>query len=82
MKVTNFDFIHNSCRGGRLSRFEKEHKAVEKEDFQSYPEKEKYKFVSSVARTERKDLWYQRDLMIEHFLKKGDFDCDFVFRVL
>ena len=70
MKVTNFGFIHNSCRGDRLPKSEKEYKTVEKEDFQGYPEKEKYKFVSSVARTERKDLRYQRDLMIEHFFKK------------
>ena len=66
-KVINFEIIHHQCRGDQLTKTEKEHKTVCRNDFKNYPKDEKNRVLSSIFRNIRDDLWVKRDLMIEYF---------------
>lgn len=50
-----------------MAKTKMECKTVTNKDFKSYPEKGKEKTMNCVTRTDRKDHWVQRHLMIEHF---------------
>ena len=73
-KVINVGFIHHQCRADPLNKSEKEHNTVVKEDFEKYLEREKEKTLAAVFCNKRDDLWVRRNLMIEHFFKKINFD--------
>ena len=66
-KVINFEIINHQCRGDPLTKTEKEHKTVCRNDFKNYAKDEKSKVLSSIFRNERDDLWIKRNLMTDYF---------------
>ena len=69
--ITNFDLIHNQCRGDKLNFSRKFYENI------SYAEVKKNlpgilekKFISSAIRSERKDLSFEKELIREHFCAK------------
>ena len=57
--------MHHQCRGTPLENSEKYYKNILKKDFKNYPSKEKMQALS--ARTDKSDLWIQRDPIMKHF---------------
>ena len=57
----NFDIIHNECRGGKMSKSLKEHKTVKGKDLIFYSNYKKKKVAECVRRTERKDIYSEKN---------------------
>ena len=74
-RVVNFDIIHFECRGDQLKYLYKHYKTVKQEELKNENnwkknKKEKNEALSGVFRkVKRADLWVQRNLMLEYFLK-------------
>ena len=69
--ITNFDLIHNHCRGDKLNFSRKFYENI------SYSEVKKNlpgilenKFISAAIKSERKDLSIEKELIREHFRVK------------
>ena len=59
--------MHHQSRGTTLENSEKYYKNILKKDFKNYPSKEKMQALSATARTDKSDLWIQRDPIMKHF---------------
>ena len=69
--VTNFDIIHNQCRGDKMEYSEKFYKTIFLKDVnKKLFEEDKKKFIESALRSERDDLNLERDLVIDFFKKE------------
>ena len=65
--IINFDIKHHRCRGDELINPVTYYKTIKKHDLNDFKKKEKEEPLAGVARGKRKDLWAQRDLMINYF---------------
>ena len=55
--VINFDMIHACCKGSLPTKSVRKYKTVRKEDFKSYPEKEKQESINSCTRVNKTDFF-------------------------
>ena len=67
--IINFDIKHHRCRGDELINPVTYYKTIKKHELNDFKKKEKEEPLAGVARGKRKDLWAQRDLMINYFKK-------------
>ena len=70
-KITNFDLIHNECRGSELL-FTREHYQTlynKKLNSEILDPKQKSSFISSAIRCHRDDVIVEKKIIDEHFLK-------------
>ena len=68
--VINFDIINHECRGGdSLSHDRKYYETIHKkklnEEIKS--DESKYRFISSALKSERKDVFIEKNIFSEHF---------------
>ena len=71
VKLTNFDLIHNECRGSELSFSKKHYQTLYKEKLNSeiIDSKQKSSFISSAIKCHRDDVIVEKKFIDEHFLK-------------
>ena len=76
--ITNFDLINNECRGDKLNYSRKFYETIFENDLnENLNSENKYNFCSSAIKSERKDLFLEKKVYINHFKedleKKGIF---------
>ena len=67
--ITNFDLIHNNCRGDKLQHSKKYYETISYEKLNKeliLKEDRKY-FISSAIKSERKDVFIEKEIFQEHF---------------
>ena len=68
--ITNFDKIHHECRGDELSFSKRYCETIFYDRLnQNIDQQNREKFISSAIRSERKDINFERKVMLEHFKK-------------
>ena len=66
--ITNFDLIHNECRGDKLQFSRKYYETVFKSDLEkNLKSKDSMNFCASGIRSERKDLYFEKKVYENHF---------------
>ena len=67
--VTNFDLIHNECRGDPLSNSREHYETIYKKKLNDEIKSEdlRYRFLSAAIRSERKDVSFEKSIFSEHF---------------
>ena len=69
-KIINFETIHKQARSEKISdKFFFKNQTITKKRTRLYPKKEQNKFLSSAFRTNRKDIYFQEEVINDHFLK-------------
>ena len=71
VKLSNFDLIHNKCRGSELSFSKKHYQTLYKEKLNSefIDSKQKSSFISLAIKCHRDDVIVEKRIIDEHFLK-------------
>ena len=70
--ITNFDLIHNDCRGDKLNFSRKFYETIFYNDVKQHlNEIDEEKFISEAIKSERFDLNIEKKLISEHFKKKS-----------
>ena len=65
--VTNFDLIHYNCRGDRLQHSEKFYKTIYSDQLEKLNSYQKSEFVSAGIKSERKDVYFEKRVLMQHF---------------
>ena len=67
--VTNFDLIHNECRGDELHFSRKHYETIAYKRFNEEitNKTNQEKFISSAIKSERKDIFIEKKIYDEHF---------------
>ena len=73
--ITNFDLIHNECRGDKLSHSRRFYETVFFDRMiENLSEEERRKFVASAIKSEREDLYLEKKVIAEHFKKREELE--------
>ena len=67
VNVTNFDIIHHQARGDPLKKDIKIYKTIYKKDLKQMPLDDKDAALAACCRSERKELYLEKDLRDEYF---------------
>ena len=67
VQVVNFDIIHHECRGDPLQGSYKEYQTINKKDMDNYSSNSKKKIVNSAIRADRKDVFIDKKVTLDHF---------------
>ena len=65
--ITNFDLIHNECRGDELSHSKKYETIYKKNINKEIDSDNRYRFISSAIRSQQKDVVIEKEIFSEHF---------------
>ena len=66
--ITNFDLIHHECRGDKLNFSRKFYETVFENDLKNnLNSKDRYDFLASGIKSERKDLFFEKKVYQDHF---------------
>ena len=67
--ITNFDLIHNECRGDKLNFSRRFYQTISLDELNKniLSHNQKQKFISSAIKSERNDLYIEKKLLREHF---------------
>ena len=67
--VSNFDLIHNECRGDPLSNSREHYETIYKKKLNDEIKSEdlRYRFLSTAIRSERKDVDFEKSIFKEHY---------------
>ena len=70
--ITNFDLIHNQCRGGELKHDRKYYETLFKEKLNSEIEEidQKNRFVLAAINSEQKDVYIEKQIYEDHYSRK------------
>ena len=70
--ITNFDLIHNQCRGDKLTHDRKFYETLFKEKLNSEINdiEQKDRFVSAAINSERKDVYIEKEIYKDQFSRK------------
>ena len=70
--ITNFDLIHNQCRGNELKHNRKYYETLFKEKLNSEIKEidQKNRFVSAAINSERKDVYIEKQIYKDHYSRK------------
>ena len=72
--ITNFDLIHNECRGDKLEYSKKFYQTVFSDQLKkNLKEKDRRNFCAYAIKSERKDLYFEKKVINEHFRDKLEF---------
>ena len=66
-QVVNFDIIHHECRRDPLQGSYKEYQTVNKKDMDNYSSNSKKKIVNSAICCDRKDVFIDKRVTLNHF---------------
>ena len=68
-EVVNFDIIHKFIRGEKTSEADlKNYQTVKYERVKRYPQEDKNDFLGAAFRSDRKDLYFDKEVIKSHFL--------------
>ena len=68
--ITNFDKIHHECRGDKLHFSKRHYETIFYNQLkQNIDEQNREKFISSAIRSKRKDINFEKKVILEHFNK-------------
>ena len=65
--INNFDLIHHKSRGDTLNFSEKFYKTVSISQLQQIDYPKSYQFIAAAIKSERDDVFLQKDVIKEHF---------------
>ena len=67
--ITNFDLIHQNCRGDPLKHTKKYYETIsyEKLNKEIISKEDRASFISSAIKSERKDVFIDKKIFKEHF---------------
>ena len=68
--ITNFDIINHECKGDKLENSKKYYETIFKETVDKEVqenEKKKTHFISEAIDSERKDVFFKKNVLTEHF---------------
>ena len=70
--ITNFDLIHNDCRGDELSFSKKHYETISyrRLNDEITNKNEKDRFISSGLKSERKDVYFEKKIFKEILIEK------------
>ena len=67
-KIVNFDIIHRQARGEKVpEELLKKHQTVEENKTKKYPKEQQKNFLTSAFRTDRPDIYFEKNVVINHF---------------
>ena len=69
VKFVSFDIIYNGIRKTKLQKPLEDYQTIDKNDFDGYDQKLKNEMLSAAHRSERKDIFFGKDLDRNRFLK-------------
>ena len=68
--ITNFDKIHHECRGDKLHFSKRHYETIFYNQLkQNIDEQNREKFISSAIRSKRKDINFEKKVILQHFNK-------------
>ena len=67
IELVNFDIINNRCKGNLLQNSVKFYQTIHKENLQCAKEEDQDDFISEAIEAKRKDIYIEKNLIIEHF---------------
>ena len=67
VKIINFDIINHQCRGDALKNSVKYYETIHRHDLQLAKEEDREEFISESIKSERKDIYIEKDIINEHF---------------
>ena len=68
--ITNFDLINNECRNDKLEYSRQHYQTIFYNELkENLNEKSREEFVSAAIKSERKDLFFEKKVINEHFRK-------------
>ena len=78
--ITNFDLINHECRGSELEYSKRFYETIFLDDVKKNISslRERDNFCASAIRSQRKDLHFEKEVIIDHF-KKDDLECKGIF---
>ena len=66
-KIINFDIIYHETRGDPLENSVEYYETIKKKDLELAKEEDKDDFISESIRSNRKDLYIEKDIINKHF---------------
>ena len=66
-KIINFDIIYHTTRGDPLKKSIKEYETITRKDLNLAKEEDQEDFISESIRTNRNDLYIEKDIINQHF---------------
>ena len=66
--IINFDIIHHESRGDPLAGSYKDHQSIKNTDLRQHPLTEKKAISGIVYNIKRKDMFFEKKIIKEHFL--------------
>ena len=66
-KIINFDIIYHETRGDPLHNTMKHYETIHKYDLELAKEEDRYEFISEGIKSNREDLYIEKDIINEHF---------------
>ena len=78
--ITNFDLINHECRGSELEYSKRFYETIFLDDVKKNIDlKDRNNFCASAIRSQRKDLHFEKKVIIDHFKKRDDLECKGIF---
>ena len=78
--ITNFDLIHNECRGDKLENTKKFYETVFYDRMkENLTEVQRKNFCASAIKSERKDLHFEKKAITDHFKIINDLESRGIF---
>ena len=78
--VTNFDLINHECRGNELEYSRRFYETIFLDDLKkNINSKDRNNFCASAIRSRRKDLYFEKEVIIDHFKKRDDLESRGIF---
>ena len=74
--VINFNIINHECCDTPLQNPGQYYKIMQKKDFNNYEHHVQTKAISSAIKSKRNDLYFEQDVLKQHFKKKTDTEKD------
>ena len=73
--ITNFDLIHNECRGDKLNFSKKFYQTVYSKELRENLEfNDQNNFIAEGIKSERNDLFFEKKIYIDHFERVKKFE--------
>ena len=70
VRFVNFNIIYNDICKTKLQKPLEEYRTINKNDFDGYNQKLKNEMLSAAYRSERKNIFFEKDLDRNHFFEK------------
>ena len=71
-KITNFDMIHNECKGTPLQNSVKYYQTIHQDNLERAQEEDREEFISEAIKSKRDDLYIEKEIIIQHFRQTSE----------